>query len=694
MKRSGLVLSLALLALLQAAQPVVEVDASAGKPLNRFVFGHNIESGDPRGLFSPLAGPVPEHISHGQGFWNPENRSFYPAPLEQLKKVKPTMLRYPGGCLAHNFDWRKLTGPLSERPAGYNFGVDEFLQLCREVGAEPLMMIPDYTLSAEELPAHAAAFVEYLNAPAVPEHSQAMRRARAGHPEPYAVRYFELGNESDHGNHRAEPTRKFTTEEYISYFKRVSAAMKKVDPSIRVMPLTAPGHPAESDWNTPVYRALTDGSDFLVVHYYVAPLWRFQNPADGVAVAMASADQLASRLAEFRAAQKKHGGRVLPLAITEYNVACGREDSKLQRRFSQLAGLCNADLIRLFLEPETGVEIANYWHIAKGYFGAYSMAGNNVVRRGPLAFFELWGAHEGDTVLPLTIRNVPTGEFRLAGGGLAQAAGDRFIKGKSLTPEIPKFNSPVFQRYPDCRFTDVAPGTFTLDLGKVRKTHYIDFGLWKRGSQDIVSVKLSFEARFLPGSANDADGEIGLGLCDGRGWETAPLAIGVPGAEKTRAWQPFEGEIKLWHDTRELKLVLRLEPLKSFNAAGGLAYKPTGKEKSGAFDGKLEVRKLQLEAVTADIVPATRLLSGHASLADGGRTMHLVLFNKAAGQTYPVTVKLHDFQAARASGERLVIQDPYSTKYLQAEPVTLKNPGSEFELELPPLSMTALRLEK
>ena len=93
-------------------------------------------------------------------------------------------------------------GPRDRRPVWVNLswknepepgdiGTDEFVAFCRRVGAEPSITVnvEGRGATAEE----AAAWVEYCNGPATSRYG-AMRAAN-GHPEPYRVKYWELGNE-------------------------------------------------------------------------------------------------------------------------------------------------------------------------------------------------------------------------------------------------------------------------------------------------------------------------------------------------------------------------------------------------------------------------------------------------------------------------------------------------------------------
>ena len=68
--------------------------------------------------------------------------------LPYLSEMGPTVLRYPGGLTANNFDWKQGMGPITERDPNYGgtgipqtFGTDEFLQYCEELGAEAIFVV-------------------------------------------------------------------------------------------------------------------------------------------------------------------------------------------------------------------------------------------------------------------------------------------------------------------------------------------------------------------------------------------------------------------------------------------------------------------------------------------------------------------------------------------------------------------------
>ena len=157
--------------------------------------------------------------------------------LPEIRDLGPTILRYPGGLVANNFDWKQGIGPIGERNPDYGgpgipqtFGTDEFLRYAEDVGAEAILVVNVSVAGLRPGTVEAAAdWVEYCNAPndgSNPGGGEdwAALRAANGHPEPYGVAYWELGNEEVYPG----------WEDYADRVKDYSAAMKAVDPSIQL----------------------------------------------------------------------------------------------------------------------------------------------------------------------------------------------------------------------------------------------------------------------------------------------------------------------------------------------------------------------------------------------------------------------------------------------------------------------------
>src|SRR5206468_5093319 len=107
--------------------------------------------------------------------------------------------RWPGGNFVSTYHWEDGVGPLDSRPTKANFawgalelntfGTDEFISFCRAVGCEPMICVNAGSGTPEE----AARWIEYCNGPATSPMGKL--RAANGHPEPFHVKHWEVGNE-------------------------------------------------------------------------------------------------------------------------------------------------------------------------------------------------------------------------------------------------------------------------------------------------------------------------------------------------------------------------------------------------------------------------------------------------------------------------------------------------------------------
>ena len=121
--------------------------------------------------------------------------------VQALQKIHVPNLRWPGGCFADAYHWRDGVGPTAQRPRGLNiwwgdvvednsFGTHEFLELCRLLGTEPYLAANVGSGTVQEM----AGWMEYLNASA--DTPLTRQRAQNGHPAPYGVTLWGIGNES------------------------------------------------------------------------------------------------------------------------------------------------------------------------------------------------------------------------------------------------------------------------------------------------------------------------------------------------------------------------------------------------------------------------------------------------------------------------------------------------------------------
>ena len=165
-------------------------------------------------LYMQFAEPLGNADSSVDAAWDFIGSRWQPPAVEILKTLAPPMIRW-GGCFASYYHWREGVGPRSRRKPMLNLcwdgiysnqvGTAEFMDLCRMLGAEPLICVnmesDGRRTWAEPFPGakrcgsarEAAEWVAYCNEPG---HKL---RVLHGAPDPYNVRYWQIGNETSYG---------------------------------------------------------------------------------------------------------------------------------------------------------------------------------------------------------------------------------------------------------------------------------------------------------------------------------------------------------------------------------------------------------------------------------------------------------------------------------------------------------------
>jgi alpha-N-arabinofuranosidase len=171
---------------------------------------------------------------------------FKAASIKYLKELGIGIARWPGGNFVSAYDWRDGIGDRDKRPPrrelAWNgmetndMGIDDFMTFCRLIGAEPYLAVNSGLGDAHS----AAEEVEYVNGPA----TSRMGRLRAanGHPDPYGVKIWGVGNEM----YGPWQWGHLAITQYPEKHNLMVKAMRKVDPTIKV--IASGATPEEASW--------------------------------------------------------------------------------------------------------------------------------------------------------------------------------------------------------------------------------------------------------------------------------------------------------------------------------------------------------------------------------------------------------------------------------------------------------------
>ena len=248
-----------------------EIELTPGSPgaaISPHLYGHFIEH---------LGGVIYDGIWVGKRSKVANTEGIRTQFIEDMKRIGAPNLRWPGGCFADGYHWRDGIGPAAQRPRTYNywqrqmpkgsdatetnqFGLHEFMRLCRLVGAQPYLAANVGSGSPKEF----HDWVSYCNAPAGTL-TLADERAANGDRAPFAVQFWGVGNESWGCGGTMRPGEYATQyRQFVTQFPAYTAPF---------LVATGPrGHSADGDigWTTGFFEGMRGSRlpDGFSVHFY------------------------------------------------------------------------------------------------------------------------------------------------------------------------------------------------------------------------------------------------------------------------------------------------------------------------------------------------------------------------------------------------------------------------------------------
>ena len=232
--------------------------------------------------------------------------------VARLKELNAPIYRWPGGSFVSGYNWKEGIGDPDRRPPRENpawkgiehndVGIHEFLTLCREIDSEPFILVntgfAGARLAAEE--------VEYVNGG--PNTPMGKLRAKNGHPAPFRVKWWGVGNEIF-----GQPI-----AEYIRKHNRVEAAMRSVDPSLQTVAV------GESEgWSQQMMTSCADHMNLIGEHKY----WRRKGKvAAHVEQVPAAIERLAAEHRGYRKTLDSLQGKDIRIVLDEWSYWYGRNE--------------------------------------------------------------------------------------------------------------------------------------------------------------------------------------------------------------------------------------------------------------------------------------------------------------------------------------------------------------------------------
>lgn len=190
--------------------------------------------------------------------------------VEALKEMGIPVLRWPGGCFADEYHWKDGIGAKENRKKMINthwggvvednsFGTHEYFELCRQLGCDTYINGNVGSGSVREM----SEWVEYMTLDGVSP--MADLRAQNGHPEPWKVKYFGVGNESWGCGGNMDP------EYYGCLFKRYNTYCRDYKAGEHITRIACGPNVDDYHWTKQVMDKVKHHANGISLHYYTLP---------------------------------------------------------------------------------------------------------------------------------------------------------------------------------------------------------------------------------------------------------------------------------------------------------------------------------------------------------------------------------------------------------------------------------------
>ncbi len=234
-----------------------------------------------------------------------------PDVIALLKELNSPIYRWPGGNFVSGYDWRDGVGDRDRRPPRQNpawkgvepndVGIHEFMNLMAIIGAEPYVALNTGLGTVKDVVEE----VEYFNGAA--DTPMGKLRAANGHPEPFHVGWWAVGNEM-YGEWQLGH---MPIEDYVRKHNSIVDAIRTVDPGAHVVAVGSVGK-----WDETILKESSGRMDLISEHIYRKEMTDVAVHSRQLANDI---DRIAQTHRQYRESIPGLSGRDIRIAMDEWN---------------------------------------------------------------------------------------------------------------------------------------------------------------------------------------------------------------------------------------------------------------------------------------------------------------------------------------------------------------------------------------
>jgi alpha-N-arabinofuranosidase len=334
--------------------------------------------------------------------------------VQALRKIDVPDVRWPGGCFADTYHWKDGIGPRNKRPKRVDlwgnvvhnnaFGTNEFLRFCKLIGAKPYIAGNMGSGSPHEM----RQWIEYLTYPG--KSTLADMRRKDGHPKPYHIKFWGVGNESWGCGGSMTP------EYYSDLYKRYTTFLPNYGGN-HLFKIASGPNGADYHWTRVLMQDIGQRMNGLSMHYYTiaGANWGHKGPStnfseklyfNGLKKALRMNQIITHQSAIMDAYDP---GKHVALVVDEWGIwtapLSGSNPAFLHQQNSLRDALIASSTLDIFNKHAARVRMANIAQMVNVLQAMLLTKGKKMVKTPTYYVFKMYKVHQGATYLPMNIHS-------------------------------------------------------------------------------------------------------------------------------------------------------------------------------------------------------------------------------------------------------------------------------------------------